>query len=156
VTIDAVCVPSGVHAVMAFFIHICPYPGYIILSYLLVYTWYTGIVAGATQVIAGVNKAVDPAQVMKTMNQFTMEMDKMETAQESWEDLMDVFDGDGIEEESDAVVGSVLDELGISMGQQLDAAGVVPQDQARGVGVPAVAPPSVYQFPTNPAANPSI
>lgn len=75
------------------------------------------------------NKAVDPAQVMRTMGQFTQEMDKMEVAQESWEDLMDVFDGDGVEEETDGVVNSVLDELGISMGQQLDAAGVVPQTQ---------------------------
>ena len=56
---------------------------------------------------------------MKDMNTFTTEMDKMELATEVWDDMVDIFDGDGIEEESDNIMNQVLDDLGISIGQQL-------------------------------------
>jgi division protein CdvB (Snf7/Vps24/ESCRT-III family) len=109
-----------------------------------------------------VNKVVDPAQVMRTMNQFSTEVDKMEVAQESWDDLMDLFDGEGVEAEADNVVDGVLDELGICMGQQLDAAGVVPQSHVSSeadrllseLGISS--PPTVYKLAGNPAANPAL
>ena len=53
------------------------------------------------------------------MNKFTLEMDKMEVTAEAWDDMVDIFDGDGVEEEADGVVDQVLDELGISVGAQM-------------------------------------
>lgn len=77
-------------------------------------------IAGATKAISSVNAVVDPKTVMKDMNNFSREMDKMEVAAETWDDMVDLFDGDGaVEEESDVVVNSVLDELGINIGAQM-------------------------------------
>ena len=65
------------------------------------------------------NNIVDPKVFMKDMNQFSTEMDKMELTTEAWDDMVDIFDGDGVEEESDNVMNQILDDLGISIGQQL-------------------------------------
>ena len=73
---------------------------------------------------------------MKDMNKFATEMDKMDMATETWDDMVDIFDGDGVEEESDAIVDGVMTELGISLGAQM-------QD----------APTSVFQLPGNNVAS---
>lgn len=75
--------------------------------------------AGATKAITAVNSAVDPKTVMQTMNNFTKEVDRMAVAEEMWDDMVDLFDGDGVQEGADDVVNSVLDELGINLGAQM-------------------------------------
>ena len=80
------------------------------------------VVAGATTAMAAVNAVVDPHTTMKTMNKFSTEMDKMEVATETWDDMVDMFDGDNVEEESDEVVDQVMSELGISLGEKMQEA----------------------------------
>lgn len=76
-------------------------------------------VAGATKAISAVNAIVDPKTVMKDMNNFAREIEKMEVTEEAWDDMVDVFDGDDVEVESDNVVNSIMDELGISLGASM-------------------------------------
>ena len=56
---------------------------------------------------------------MKDMNKFAVEMEKMEVTAECWDDMIDIFDSDDVEVESDNVMNQVLDELGISLNAQL-------------------------------------
>ena len=126
----------------------------IVFYSILFYSSTLCLVAGATQALGAVNKAMDPASMMKTMNQFALENDKMEVAQDTWEDMIDVFDGDGVEEESDKVVNAVLDELGVSLNQTFDSAGPVPTAAAPVRAPAAAAPQTVYQFPSA-VANPA-
>ena len=62
---------------------------------------------------------MDPKTVMKDMNNFAREMEKMEVTEETWDDMVDIFDGDDVETEADNVVNSIMDELGISLGASM-------------------------------------
>jgi charged multivesicular body protein 2A len=76
--------------------------------------------AGAA--IAAVNQNIDPVALQHVMANFSREMEKVSVAEESWNDVVDLFDGEGVDEEADEVVDQVLDELGIEIGQKLDQA----------------------------------
>jgi hypothetical protein len=80
------------------------------------------VVGGAAAAMAAINKVMDPVETQKTLSAFTREMEKVNLAEEAWGDMVDVFDGDGLEEESEAVYNQVLDELGIEVGHSLQAA----------------------------------
>lgn len=73
----------------------------------------------ATAAMAAVNQHIDPVLLQQTMNKFSNEMEKISMAEESWDDMVDAFDGDGIEDESDQVLNQVLDELGLEVGNSL-------------------------------------
>ena len=73
----------------------------------------------ATAAMAAVNQQLDPVALQKTMTKFTVEMDKISMAEDTWDDMVDAFDGDGIEDESDEVLNQVLDELGLEVGNSM-------------------------------------
>lgn len=77
------------------------------------------IVGSATAAMAAVNQQLDPVALQQTMTQFTNEMEKISMSEETWDDMVDAFDGDEIEEESDQVLNQVLDELGLEVGNSL-------------------------------------
>lgn len=87
---------------------------------------------------------------MKTIYAFQQQMDKMELAEDAWEDMVDLFDGDAIESESDAVINQVLDEIGVRLGNQMQAAPTHPVAGQRVAStVPSTAPPqrAAAQYP---------
>jgi len=66
------------------------------------------------------NKAVDVPGINKMMADFERENAKTEMMQEIMGDAMDDVLGDGDnEEEEDAIVNQVLDEIGISFGEEI-------------------------------------
>jgi division protein CdvB (Snf7/Vps24/ESCRT-III family) len=70
--------------------------------------------------MAAVNQSLDPLALQHVMNNFSREMEKVSIAEESWDDVVDMFDGDGVGEEADEVVDRVLDELGLEVGRKFD------------------------------------
>lgn len=77
------------------------------------------VVAQATEAMKTVNTIASPADTMKTIQAFELENDKMALKDESWDEMMDLFDGDGVAEESDNVVNQIMDELGLQMGSSM-------------------------------------
>jgi charged multivesicular body protein 2A len=64
------------------------------------------------------NKAVNVPAINKMMAEFQQENERTEMMQEIMGDAMDdVFEGE--EEEEEAIVNQVLDEIGISFGQEI-------------------------------------
>lgn len=53
-------------------------------------------------------------------------MEKISTAEDIWDEVVDMFDGDGVEEEADEVVDQVLDELGLEVATKLDSISSIP------------------------------
>jgi hypothetical protein len=70
--------------------------------------------------MAAVNQNLDPMALQHVLANFSREMEKVSLAEESWNDVVDLFDGEGVDEEANEVVDQVLDELGIEIGQKLD------------------------------------
>ena len=64
-------------------------------------------VGGATAAMAAVNKVADPAGMHKTMMQFSRQMEHMSVQDEVWEDMMEEFDGEGVDQEADQVYSQV-------------------------------------------------
>lgn len=91
------------------------------------------------------NKAVDSKQISKMMAEFERENMKTELMQEVLGDAIDDALGDEeAEEEEDKIVGQVLDEIGISFGEEL------PQTDGLAsptMGGPQAAPVSVGDDP---------
>jgi charged multivesicular body protein 2A len=82
--------------------------------------------------MAKMNKAVNVSSITKMMAEFEKENAKTEMMQEVMGDAMDdVMEGEGTEEEEDRIVGQVLDEIGITFGEELP--------EAAGMGHPSVA-----------------
>jgi hypothetical protein len=77
-------------------------------------------VGSAGAAMAAVNQSLDPAALQQVMNNFTREMEKASLVDECWDDVVDMFDGDGVGEEADEVVDQVLDELGLEVGRKFD------------------------------------
>nr|XP_054752657.1 charged multivesicular body protein 2b-like [Lytechinus pictus] len=74
--------------------------------------------------MGAMNKQMDPQKVMKTMQQFQVESSKMEMKEELMDDVLDDILGGSDEEEEDAIVNQVLDEIGIEVsGKLADAPG---------------------------------
>ncbi|XP_021360906.1 charged multivesicular body protein 2b-like isoform X2 [Mizuhopecten yessoensis] len=76
--------------------------------------------ATTTKTMQQMNKVMDPVKTAKTMQDFTKESMKMEMSEEMINDTLDDILGEsGDEEESDAIVSQVLDEIGIDMSGKL-------------------------------------
>eukprot|EP00057_Strongylocentrotus_purpuratus_P029834 XP_779982.3 PREDICTED: charged multivesicular body protein 2b [Strongylocentrotus purpuratus] len=75
--------------------------------------------------MGAMNKQMDPQKMMKTMQQFEVESAKMEMKEEMMDDVLDdVLGGSDEEEEQDAIINQVLDEIGIEVaGKLADAPG---------------------------------
>jgi len=72
--------------------------------------------ATTTKTMVDMNKVMDPMKTAKTMQEFEKQNMKMEMTEEMINDTMDeVFDDSGDEEEQDAIVSQVLDEIGIEI-----------------------------------------
>jgi division protein CdvB (Snf7/Vps24/ESCRT-III family) len=81
-----------------------------------------GSLANATKIMGKTNAAMNPQAIQKTMMEFQMETAKMEMTQEMIDDaLIDEFDASD-EEEEDLIVNQVLDEIGIDLTSQMQAA----------------------------------
>ena len=71
----------------------------------------------------------------------------MDVTAECWDDMVDIFDGDGeIETESDVVMNQVLDEIGVSLNAQMVDA---PTTQVRSTPNTVLNFPSVTEKATN-------
>lgn len=76
--------------------------------------------------MATMNKAVNVSSITKMMAEFERENAKTEMMQEVMGDAIDdVMEGDENEEEEDRIVGQVLDEIGINMGEEIPDAGAL-------------------------------
>lgn len=77
-----------------------------------------------TKTMVSMNKVMDPVKTAQAMREFEMQSAKMEMSEELMNDAMDdVFDASGDEEEQDAIVSQVLDEIGIEISTKLPTAG---------------------------------
>ena len=69
-----------------------------------------------TKVMGQMNKIVDPQKVAKTMQEFEMANAKMEMTEETMNDALDdILTESGDEDEEQAVINKVLDEIGIEI-----------------------------------------
>uniref|UniRef100_A0A915J7Z8 Charged multivesicular body protein 2b n=1 Tax=Romanomermis culicivorax TaxID=13658 RepID=A0A915J7Z8_ROMCU len=74
----------------------------------------------ASKVVGDMNKNMNPMQVAKTMKEFEKASTKIDMTEELISDsLDDILNESGDEEEQDAVVNQILDEIGIEMSGQL-------------------------------------
>ncbi len=72
--------------------------------------------AETSKTMTNMNKMMNPAQVAKTMQEFDMANTKMGMTEEMMNDsLDDILTESGDEEEGDAIVNQVLDEIGIEI-----------------------------------------
>ncbi|XP_064613965.1 charged multivesicular body protein 2b-like [Liolophura sinensis] len=73
-----------------------------------------------TKTMTQMNKVMDPQKTMQMMKEFERENAKMEMTEEMMNDtLEDAFAESGDEEEQDAIVSQVLDEIGIEISGKL-------------------------------------
>ena len=76
----------------------------------------------ATKAMGAMNKQVDPQKLGKTLQEFERESAKMDMAEEMMGDTLDdLLGGSDDEEEQDAIVSQVLDEIGIEITGKLSA-----------------------------------
>ncbi|GFT05932.1 charged multivesicular body protein 2b [Nephila pilipes] len=86
--------------------------------------------ATTTKTMGLANKELNPQGIMKTMHDFEKESMKMGMAEEIVEDsLNSVLSESGDEEEEDAVVNQVLDEIGIEISGKMSKAPLVNRDE---------------------------
>jgi len=79
--------------------------------------------ATTTKTMTNMNKMMNPAQVAKNMQEFDMANTKMGMTEELMNDALDdIMTESGDEEEQDAIVAQVLDEIGIEMSGKVNAA----------------------------------
>lgn len=79
--------------------------------------------SATAKTMGAVNKQMNPQGVMKTMQAFEKESTKMEMSEEMISDSLDnILDESGDEEEQDAIVQQVLDEIGIEITGKLSEA----------------------------------
>jgi charged multivesicular body protein 2B len=77
----------------------------------------------AAQAAGKINAQIDLPALQQTMQQFARETTQMDMADELMGDALDsLFDADGDEEEADAIMGQVLDEIGIEVSGRLASA----------------------------------
>ena len=77
--------------------------------------------ATTTKTMGNMNKMMNPQQVAKTMQEFDMANTKMEMTEEMMNDTLDDILADSDEEEEqDAIVNQVLDEIGIEISGKVD------------------------------------
>ena len=84
--------------------------------------------------MAKMNKAVNVSTISKMMVEFEKENAKAEMMQEVMGDAIDdAMEGEDAEEEEDRIVGQLLDEIGITFGEELP--------EAAGMRLPAASEP---------------
>ena len=72
--------------------------------------------AETSKTMTNMNKMMNPQQVAKTMQEFDVANTKMGMTEEMMNDALDdMLDESGDEEEGDAIVNQVLDEIGIEI-----------------------------------------
>lgn len=80
---------------------------------------------GATKAMGMMNKSMNLPQISKIMRDFEKESEVMDMKEEMMGDAVDdvMDDGEelGEEEEGDAILKEVLDEIGVSLGQQVSS-----------------------------------
>jgi len=77
---------------------------------------------GVTKAMGAMNKQMNMPQMQKIMMEFEKEADMMDMKEEMMNDVMDdVMGAEEDEEESDQLVNQVLDELGLSLNDELGA-----------------------------------
>jgi charged multivesicular body protein 2A len=85
---------------------------------------------GVTKALVQMNKKVNLPGLQKIMAEFMKENEKADmTAEMIGDTLDDAMEEEGSAEEEEKIVGQVLDELGVSMGQEL---GAVPMSAVQG------------------------
>lgn len=90
-----------------------------------------GVLGNVAGVMKDVNDSVSAADTAKIMAQFAQQNEMMGLREELIDDaLIDAFDGEGVEEESDAIVNQVLTEIGLDVGSKMAEA---PSGQPAGV-----------------------
>lgn len=76
---------------------------------------------GVTRAMGNMNRQLNLPQIQRIMTEFEKQSEIMDMKEEMMDDAIDDAIGNsGEEEETEAVVQQVLDELGIQMGEQLD------------------------------------
>ncbi|EER07635.1 Charged multivesicular body protein 2A, putative [Perkinsus marinus ATCC 50983] len=93
---------------------------------------------GCTQAMARMNKQLNLPQLQKIMQEFQEETEKMGLTEEVMGDTIDDVLGEvGDEEEEEAIVGQVLEEIGVDMNEVLANApgSALPAGQKASVGV---------------------
>jgi len=79
--------------------------------------------ATTTKTMTNMNKMMNPTQVARTMQEFDMANTKMGMTEEVMNDALDdILTESGDEEEQDAIVAQVLDEIGIEVSGKVNAA----------------------------------
>merc|ERR550537_870424 len=73
---------------------------------------------GVTKAMGAMNKQINMPQMQKIMMEFEKEADMMDMKEDVMDDVMGAEED---EEESDMLVNQVLDELGLSLGEELGA-----------------------------------
>lgn len=80
-------------------------------------------IGSAGKAMGAMNKVMDSKKVGLTMQQFQRETEKMNMSEELMTDMLsDAFDTDETEEETDAVVGQVLADIGLDITKDLQDA----------------------------------
>mmetsp|Transcript_30011 Transcript_30011/g.30463 ORF Transcript_30011/g.30463 Transcript_30011/m.30463 type:complete len:126 (+) Transcript_30011:454-831(+) len=97
----------------------------------------------AARAMSSVNAAMTPQDMSAAVHTFQKVSEQMEVSAESWNELMEEFDGDGreteteteTERETDLVMNQVLDELGVSVGVAMTALPVC-SSQSSSISIP--------------------
>ncbi|XP_039748104.1 charged multivesicular body protein 2a [Pararge aegeria] len=75
---------------------------------------------GVTRAMASMNRQLNVPQIQKILQEFEKQSEIMDMKEEMMNDSIDeAMEGDDDEEESDAVVSQILDELGLQLDDQL-------------------------------------
>jgi charged multivesicular body protein 2A len=75
---------------------------------------------GVTKAMRGMNKNINMPEITKIMMEFEKESEMMNMKEDMMNDAIDdVVDEEDDEAESDAIVNQVLDEIGITLDQQV-------------------------------------
>ncbi|XP_058984484.1 charged multivesicular body protein 2a-like [Musca domestica] len=75
---------------------------------------------GVTKAMQNMNRQMNLPQIQKILHDFEKQSEIMDMKEEMINDAMDdAMEAEGDEEETDAVVAQVLDELGLQLGEQL-------------------------------------
>ncbi len=99
---------------------------------------------GVTKALVGMNKKINLPGMQKIMAEFMRENEKADMTQEMIGDTLDdAMEEEGTEAEENAIVGQVLDELGINMSEAAPMAPVGNMKVAAGAPVEEKADPAI-------------
>lgn len=87
-------------------------------------------IKNTTGIMGKMNEQMDPKEMQQIMKQFAQENAKAEAKDELVADMFDMMDPDDMEEEMDAEVGKVMDELAVDAFMNMPASQVAPSVSA--------------------------